>query len=136
MYRYHHENHMFSVGIQCQNTYPHCSCWEGKEKPCTWPSRPDPTSFIPTSNVTICLAMALSTASYICVFWIPKPQKITKASRNCSSFWLKGLILPVFSSILLTSWQTPATIREIKCLSPELQSTLIFTPKGCLAVFL
>lgn len=67
----------------------------------------------PTSNVTICLAMALSTASYICVFWIPKPQKMTKASRNCSSFRLKGLTLPVFSSILLTSWQTPETIQEI-----------------------
>lgn len=60
-----------------------------------------------TSNVTICLAMALSTASYICVFWIPKPQKMANASRNCSSFLLKALILPEFSSILFTSWQTP-----------------------------
>lgn len=68
----------------------------------------------PTSNVTICLAMALSTASYICVFWIPKPQKMTKASRNCSSFRLKGLTLPVVSSILLTSWQTPIIIQEIE----------------------
>lgn len=66
-----------------------------------------------TSNVTICLAMALSTASYICVFWIPKPQKMTKASRNCSSLRLKGLTLPVFSSILFTSWQTPVAIEEI-----------------------
>lgn len=68
----------------------------------------------PTSNVTICLAMALSTASYICVFWIPKPQKMTKASRNCSSLRLKGLTLPVFSSILLTSWQTPTAIQEME----------------------
>ena len=68
----------------------------------------------PTSNVTICLAMALSTASYICVFWIPKPQKMTKASRNCSSLRLKALTLPVVSSILLTSWQTPIIIQEIE----------------------
>lgn len=67
----------------------------------------DHLDFELTSNVTICLAMALSTASYICVFWIPKPQKMTKASRNCSSFLLKALILPEFSSILFTSWQTP-----------------------------
>ncbi len=61
-----------------------------------------------TSSVTSCLAIALSTASYICVFWIPSPQKIAKASRNCSSFLLKAFTSPEASSILLTNWQTPA----------------------------
>lgn len=60
-----------------------------------------------TSRVTSCLAMARSTASYICVFWMPRPQKMAKASRNCSSLRLKDFTRPDASSILLTSWQTP-----------------------------
>lgn len=60
-----------------------------------------------TSRVTSCFAMALSTVSYICVFWIPSPQKIANASRNCSSFLLKAFTLPEASSILFTNWHAP-----------------------------
>lgn len=67
-----------------------------------------------TSRVTSCLAMALSTVSYIWVFWMPRPQKMANASRNCSSFLLKALTLPDASSILFTSWHTPTWTKNRK----------------------
>jgi len=62
------------------------------------------SSYLKTSRVTCCFAIATTVFSYILTLWIPMPQKMAKASTKFSSFLVKGK-----SSNLLTSWNTPKT---------------------------
>ena len=62
-------------------------------------------TYLNTSNVTCCFAMASTVFSYMWTLWIPMPQKMANASTKFSSFLVNGKL-----SNLLTNWNTPKTL--------------------------